>query len=161
MVNKINRDEPDSLGGLFPAAIRGLISGLITSIILALILSAVALAMDDPSSMIGLFALISLFLGAVVNGFTAAKAYPDGRLVAAILSGAIYVLFIWLISLFFRGQAGATEAVSPLGMALGYAGCIALAALGGLIARPRTKSYSDVKKSPSAQLRKKMKIPRR
>lgn len=148
----ISKDEPEGIEGLLPAALRGLLAGIILAAILALILSGVAVSMDDPSKLLEVFALASLFIGAFADGLFAAKAFPDGGLAAGVLGGALYVLLMWLVSLFLRG--GATNAASPLMMALGYAGCIAVSALGGLLGRPRTKHWGDGKMSPAAKARK-------
>ncbi|MCI8387646.1 MAG: TIGR04086 family membrane protein [Clostridiales bacterium] len=163
MANNLTRDEPDGLQSLLGAALRGLIAGIIVILILALILSAAALSMDDPASMLEIFAIAALFIGAVVCGFVSAKSYPDAAFIAGLLGGAFYVLFIWVISLFFRGDSGdvSRELVSPLWMALGYIGCIALSMLGGLLGRKRKQRIGDGNKSPAALARRQLKTARR
>lgn len=160
MANNIKKDEPDSLSGLFGAALRGLAAGLVCVIALALILSAAALALEDPMRLLEAFALAALFIGAFVDGFTAARALREGGIVVGLTGGALYVLVIWLVSLFFRGGENAA-AVSPLWLALGYLGCVAIALLGCIAGRPRAKRVREGSKSPAALARRHLKSVKR
>ncbi len=136
------------------AALRGMLIGIGTAAALALILSAVALAQEDPDSVIGMFAYASLFAGAFVCGLASMKSDCEHGMISPLVGGAGYVLVLWLISLFFRGNA--ENAVPPLGMALGYLGCLAVALAGGLIGRPRRGRIDSAKKNPTALVRKQL-----
>ena len=157
MSNNIKRDEPELAGGLFLAALKGLIVGIVITGILTLILSAVALKADDPSGLIGILAAAALCVGAIADGFAAAKACPQNAVVSGIAGGAAYVMLIWLLSLFLRGEDG-----YPLWLtAVGYAVSLAFSLLGALIGRPKRQSAGEGRNSPVAKARRQLKSQRR
>ena len=158
MSNNIKRDEPDIAGGLLWAACKGLIVGIIVVGILTLIMSAVALNADDPSGLIGILAAVTLCVGAVSDGFAASKFCPENAVVSGIAGGAAYVMLMWLISLFLRGESGNY----PLWMtAAGYAVCLLLSFVGALIGKPKKQRVGEGKNSPVALARRQLKSQRR
>lgn len=152
MAKNRSRDEQTSAGGILGAALRGLIAGIAVIIVLSLILTAAALGMDDPSRLLRVFALGTLFVGAVVCGVFAGMSCRDGAAAAGLVGGAAYVLILWLISLFFRGNQSA--AASPLWSAVGYAVCLVLSLMGGFAVRRRGYGGSISQgKNPAAAAR--------
>lgn len=151
MATNRSRDEQNQLGGMFGAALKGLFAGVVTIIALSLILTAAALGMDDPSRLLRVFALGSLFIGAAVCGIFAGMSFRDTAAAAGIVGGAAYVLLLWLISLFFRGNQSA--AASPVWSAVCYAICIVLALMCGFAVRRRGGEYGVSRKSPAFEAR--------
>ncbi len=146
-MQKKSRDEQDDLGVTLISALKGLAAGIITALALSLIFTAVSLGMDDPEKLLGVFALVTLFVGAAAGGL-AAGIFERGR-TAGILSGAGYVLVVWILSLFFRNGGG----LSPVFGAVGYVICVALSFLAGVITGRGGSSVN--RKSPTAARRKK------
>ena len=144
------RDEQDhdALGTFFGAALKGLAAALIFAATLSFIFTAVALGMDDPMKPLGIFALGTLFIGAAVGGIVSGKLYENPA--AGLFTGALYVLIVWLISLFFARDGKA----SPLLTALFYALCLFAAFLGSFLSG-RSRGRRQVKNhSPAARRRK-------
>ncbi len=154
MANTVKKDEPDSLAGLFGAVLRGVLFGIGSAIVLMLVLSAVALATKDPDSLIGWLAMAALLGGAFICGVVSVRSDSKRGLVAGIIGGAAYVLILWLISLFFRGEVA--DPMTPLGMALRYATCILAAFLGGLIGHGSAPRTREGKHSPTALARRQL-----
>ena len=138
-----NSDERGS-GGIFRVLI-GTGIGVAAALVLALIMTCAALSARDPAALLLPLSMATLIIGAVVSGAL------SGR-----LGGALYVLVFWVISLFFRGDAG--KECGVLRMLLGYSGCLLAAFLGGLaVSRgERQKGKVSVRsgaKSPAAMAR--------
>lgn len=148
------RDESVGSAAFLGAAFRGMLCGIGTAVGLALILSAAALAQEDPDSVIVIFAYASLLLGALICGLASMRSDRGHGMLTPLVGGAGYVLVLWLVSLFFR--ANAENAVPPIGMALGYLGCLAVALAGGLIVRPRRGRVNPAKGNPTALVRKQL-----
>ncbi|MBQ8509293.1 MAG: TIGR04086 family membrane protein [Clostridia bacterium] len=156
MANTSDRSSPDELGGLFAGVARGCICGLIVVIALTLILTAVSLSMEDPDRLLRAFALTALFVGAAVSGFASAKFARENGLLAGLLGGVLYVLIVWLISVFFRGSADEESVMPPLWMALGYGICLAASLFGGLLGRGRRMKVGEGRKNPAAMARRQL-----
>ena len=141
MTNTKSKDEASPIGGMLFSALKGALVGIGTSSLLALIFTAVALMTRDPDRLIGIFAYAVLFISSLAGGISSVKADSEQRLLSAFLGGTGYVLILWLLSLFFR--ADTAEPLPPILMASGYAGCIAAAFIGALIAKPRRMRIKD------------------
>ncbi len=153
---KSNTARDESRGGteFLWAALRASLIGTFAAVLLALIFSAAALAMTDPDKLVGVFGYAALFWGAALTGIVSVKLDSGRSLLAALVGGVGYVLILWLISLFFR--AAAENAVSPLIMALMYAGCIAVSMLGGLMGRGKKRKIGASKNNPTDIVRKQL-----
>lgn len=134
-----SRDE-QNIGAFISAALKGAALSVTVSLCLAVIFAAVSSALDDPMKFIEAFALFALLFGAAFGGFFAGKLSSP---TAAIISGAFYLLLIWLISLFLRGE----NAPSPIIQAVIYLLCMLLSFLSGLV----STKFADRKKSPAAR----------
>ena len=146
-----NSDERGS-GGIFRVLI-GTGIGVAAALVLALIRTCAALSARDPAALLLPLSMAALIIGAVVSG---ALSSVGGGAVSGLLGGALYVLVFWVISLFFRGDAG--KECGVLRMLLGYSGCLLAAFLGGLaVSRgERQKGKVSVRsgaKSPAAMAR--------
>ena len=124
-----SQDSQDGLGSYFAAALIGLAAALISVIVLSLVLTAVALGMDDPMKLLGVFALGTLFAGAFAGGIVSGMRYGDPSV--GLLSGAGYCLIMWLAAL-ISGNGG-----SVLMSTLVYLICVAAAFFGSLISARR------------------------
>lgn len=133
------------------SALRGMIAGIILTVLLLLLLSAIALSLEDPDTVTGAFAYAALALGSLVSGIAAGSGDSEHRIPASALGGVGYVLFLWLVSLFFRAEA--QNAVSPVYTLLCYIGCVAVSLIGGTVTRPRRVRTNGGKRSPTALLR--------
>lgn len=147
---RVKQKDEQELALLPGAALRGLIAGIIASASLWLILTAVSLSMEDPLRLLTAFSLAALFVGALTAGIAAGCRDRGNAPFAGFIAGTLYVLLLWLISLFFRGGAG-TGSASPLFTAIGYGVCIVLALAGGIVSRPKPMSRSG--KNPAASAR--------
>ena len=110
-----NSDERGS-GGIFRVLI-GTGIGVAAALVLALIMTCAALSARDPAALLLPLSMAALIIGAVVSG---ALSSVGGGAVSGLLGGALYVLVFWVISLFFRGDAG--KECGVLRMLLGYSG---------------------------------------
>lgn len=149
-----SNDESYTLGGLLLAALRGVLFGIGGAALLALIMTAAALMTKDPDKLIGILAYAALLAGALICGITALRADENHSIAASLIGGAGYVLILWLISLFFRGDT--VSPVPSVWMAVGYAVCVLTALVGGLLARPRRMRVGEGKNSPAAQIRRQL-----
>lgn len=153
MSNNIKRDEPELAGGLFLSALKGLVVGIVIVALLALILSAIALRAENPSGLVSIFAIITLCVGAVSVGFAAARWCPANAVLSGIVGGAAYIVLIWLISLFLRGEEGGY----PLWFtAAGYAGSLLCSLVGAQVAKPKRQSAGEGRNSPAAKARRQL-----
>ena len=153
MSNNIKRDEPELAGGLFLSALKGLVVGIVIVALLALILSAIALRADNPSGLVSIFAIITLCVGAVSVGFAAARWCPANALLSGIVGGAAYIMLIWLLSLFLRGEEGGY----PLWFtAAGYVGSLVCSLVGAQVAKPKRQSAGEGRNSPAAKARRQL-----
>ena len=153
MTTPKTRDDSAPLGGMFFAPLKGMLFGIGVTSLLSLVFTLIALMGKDPDSLIGFFAYAALFAGSLICGILAVKSDPDQRLFSGLLGGIGYVLVIWLLSLFFRGDT--PEALPPLWMAVGYLGCILTALIGALIARPKRAHIKDGSNT-AAQMRRRL-----
>lgn len=87
-----------SKSGILISAIRAQIVVLITAAILLTVFCAVAYSTDDPDSLIIPLSLCALYLSAISGGIAAVRFSGDG-IVSGLLSGAISMAAVFLISL--------------------------------------------------------------
>lgn len=87
-----------SKSGLFVSAIRAQIVVLITAAILLTAFCAVAYSTDDPDSIIIPLSLCALYLSAISGGIAAVRFSGDG-IISGLLSGAVSLAVIFLLSL--------------------------------------------------------------
>lgn len=146
--------EPDEHGsGGIVRVLTGTGIGVVSALVLALIMTCAALSARDPSALLVPLSMAALIVGAVVAGILSSV---GGGALSGLLGGALYVLVFWVISLFFRGDAG--EECGILRMLLGYSGCLLSAFLGGLVVSRREKQKGKISvrsgaKSPAAMAR--------
>ena len=154
LINTKPKDESAGVKELLFASLRGTLIGIAATVLSSLIMTAVALMTKDPESVIGIFALVSLVIGSLLGGIIANKTDTEQRMGASLVSGGVYVIILWLLSLFFR--ADTPEPTSPLITVVGYIGCIAVSLIGGIIARPKQARIKEGKSNAAARLRRQL-----
>ena len=157
LINTKPHGDSQSPGGMILTSLRGTLVGIGTAALLALILTAVSLFMRDPDKLLDIFAYASLVIGAFTCGIASASSGGENKLLSALVSGIVYSVLLWLISLFFR--ASTEEPLSAMWTLLGYIGCVLSALLGGFIVAPkkaRIKDSGDVTAEIRHRLKKRM-----
>lgn len=96
-----------SIKKIVKSSFFGIIIGLAVGFALMLLFNIIAFGRENPSAFVAPFALASLFSSAFVCGFCSAKNNGREYILCGIISGTIYVLIIFLISLFIH-RAGDT-----------------------------------------------------
>ena len=146
---KTERESGQLLSLLWVSA-KGLLFGIVTIILLALIISAVLVGMTDPMSVVGYFAFAILFIGAFVSTLISALSYREHTVSAALISGTMYGLVIFILSLFLKNENSVSASADML---VGYGGCAVIALLSGLITKNRERREQIGRKSPAALMR--------
>lgn len=151
MVNTGKKDEPAEAAGMVRAVLKGILTGIGITAVLTLLLSAVITPAKDPDRLIGWMAVGALLSGAFACGLAGTRADRGHSPLTGLVSGLLYVLLLWLLSLPFREEAGAV-----LTTILRYAGCAAAALAGGFAGRGARRSVGGGKNSPTAAIRRQL-----
>ncbi len=157
MANTKKKDESAVVAELPRAALKGVLLGIALAALLMLVISALLLTATDPEPLIGWLSAATLLIGAFACGISSVRADSSRSALTGFVSGALYVLVMWLISLFFRGNE--SEPISSLGLAIGYAACVAASFVGGLLARGSNSKRMrprEGKHSPTALARRQL-----
>lgn len=140
------------LGSVLVSGALGMAGGILISLLLSLILCGVALTFGDPRSAIDTFAYAVLALGSVCAGVAAMRTDENRSYVSSLIAGVMYVLILFIISLFMRGDG----AYSPLLRTVFFALMIGMSMLGGAIGKGKRVRVGGSKNSPSAQMRRRL-----
>jgi len=105
-----------------------------SSLILLLLFCAAALSMDDPDSVTKPLSLCSLYIGAVVGGFSAVKLSDDG-IMSGLISGAMSAVLLFSLSVLPFPNSGVTVANSVIFTLL----VVPASVLGAFIGKKRSK----------------------
>lgn len=123
---------------LLPAAIGAAVS-LALSFLLILLGGAILTSADDPDVFISVVSGFILLAAGAVGGVTGAK-YKGGGFVSGVISGALFALILFVISLFFQGESEGISLYSFLMRIL----TLGAAALGAYISAG--KRYAGIKR---------------
>lgn len=141
-----------ALGSVLISGVLGMAGGILISLLLSLVFCGVALTFGDPRSVIDIFAYAVLALGSVGAGVIAMRRDENRSYVSSFIAGVMYVLIIFIISLFMRGDG----VYSPLLRVVIFALMIGMSMLGGAMAKGRRDRVSGGKNSPSAVMRRRL-----
>lgn len=153
MVKRDYRDESCGIGELLLASLKGTLLGIAVLIGLSLIMTAVSLGLGDPMSALNVLAYAALGIGAFACGMASFKWDSQQSLLTSVIGGAMYVLILWLISLFIPRTG---ESMPAVWTAVAYAACVIVSLIGGLMAKPRRERFGEGRKSPAAVMRKQL-----
>lgn len=153
MATKNCRDESFTIGTLLFASLKGALLGIAVLLGMSIIMTAVSLGFADPMSAVNVLSYMALGIGALVCGIAALKWDAEQSLLASVIGGAMYVLILWIVSLFVpRGEVS----MPAVWTAVAYAACVIVSLVGGLVARPRRERFGEGRKSPTAVMRKQL-----
>ena len=94
--------EGESVRPVFLNAIKGCAVGIGSAVLLLLAASAFAMSTPDPASLAGALSYAVLLIGALVCGIATAKINAGDGMLCGIMSGSLYLVFIFLVSLFLH-----------------------------------------------------------
>ncbi len=118
------------------SALYALCITLICAIIFLVVLSIIAYSNPDPDTLVAPFSYSALFASALIGGIAAARINRRAGLICGTLSGLLFLIVIFIASLF----AGGGETNVSFGIALAfYAGVVLTAAAGGMLGSKRAK----------------------
>lgn len=141
-----------SLGSALISGALGMAGGILASLLLSLVFCGVALTFGDPRGAVDTFAYAVLALGSVACGVVAMRTDENRSYVSSLVAGVMYVLVLFIISLFMRG----TGTFSPLLRTVIFALMIGMSMLGGAIGKSRRARVVGGKNSPGAQMRRRL-----
>lgn len=122
-------------------------------LVLAALFSGISLAFGDPDGVAAILAYVTLALSALLCGVFGMISDKERRIVVPLISGALYVLVLIILSLFVHTD----EAGMPILLrALVYAACVILSFLGGILAGRRRNASGRSTKNPAALMRKRI-----
>ncbi len=134
------------------SALKGMVVGVLVTLVLSLIFTAIALAFDDPKSVVDLLSYATLAISALFVGIIAVKSDGEHRVTASLIGGIMYVILLFIISLFMSGEGVPSPILRVLVWALSIGVCI----LGGAIGKGRRTRVGDGKNSPTELARRKL-----
>lgn len=132
-------DGQSELPEIIKAAFKGVAFSIGAVILFAAIFTLTAYVMEDPMKFIGVFSLFTLFVGAFVGGMFSGKV---GGVYAATLFVALYLVLLWVISLFFKG-----DGVTPMFRIVVYLICLIISLMSAVL----TSKRKSKRISPSAR----------
>ncbi len=106
----------------------GILSVAVT-ILLMLVFSLISYKLDNPGAYVKPFAYAALAISALMTGFISSRMQGRSHLISGLVGGFITVIFMFLLSLFFRGGEG-VSALASLGI---YALYILISGIGGIL----------------------------
>ncbi len=134
------------------SALKGMVVGVLVTLVLSLIFTAIALAFDDPKSVVDLLSYAALAISALFVGIIAVKSDGEHRVTASLIGGIMYVILLFIISLFMSGEG----VPSPILRAVAWALSIGVCMLGGLMGKGRRVRVGEGKNSPTELARRKL-----
>ncbi len=143
-----------ALGSVLISGMLGMVGGILISLLLSLVFCGMALAFDDPRGAIEVFAYAVLALGSVCAGLVAMRTDEGRSYVSSLIAGVMYVLVLFVISLFMRGDG----TYSPLLRTVVFALMVGMSMLGGAIGKGRRERARGGKNSPGAQMRRRLTV---
>lgn len=94
--------ERDGTRPVFVNSLKGLAAGIVSAILILLVMCAVAMKTPDPAALARPLSFASLLFSALIAGFVSAKLSSGGAL-CGVICGAMYLAFVFAVSLFVRG----------------------------------------------------------
>lgn len=114
---------------------RALLAGILSAVVLLFLFSAITMAQKDPARLARPLSLITLYFSAALCGFFAGRA-AENKLLAGIISGALYLVLITAVSLFLPHSESAPALSVNIAA---HAGVVCAAVLGAWITQKRKK----------------------
>ncbi len=134
---RTSASENDSLKPIVQNSLKGLAAGLASALPLLLIMSAVAYRTPDPASLVSLLSYVALLFGAFAAGFASAKINQNNGMLCGIITGAVYLIFVFLVSLFLHNSSNTDTSFI---LSLGLRSIVILASvLGGCLGEKKEK----------------------
>ncbi len=152
MTHSNAKDESSALIGILIPALKGTAFAVGTMLLLAALFSGVSLAFGDPDKVLTLFAYAAFALSSLFCGMFSMVSDEQRRIIVPIISSALYVLVLVVLSLFVKAE----ESVPILWRVIAYAVCVLLSVFGGFIVSGRRKSKGKNTKNPAALMRKRV-----
>ncbi len=147
------KDESSALVGILLPALKGTVGAVAVMLALAALFSGISLTFGDPDKAVRLFAYAALAVSALLCGAFGMISDGQRRIVVPIISGALYVLVLVILSLFVQTEGGSAP---MLWRVLAYVLCVLLSAFGGFIVSGRKKRSQGNTKNPAALMRKRV-----
>ena len=94
--------DGDSVRPVFLNALKGCTIGICSAIPLLLAACALAMSTADPAALTGPLSYAVLLVGAFIGGIASTKINGSDGMLCGIMSGALYLLFVFLVSLFLH-----------------------------------------------------------
>lgn len=109
------------------SAIKGFGIAVLASVLMLALLNLAALGSRDPMKFLGVFAVVTMYTGALTGGFASVK-FNHGKngLICGLLAGAIYALVVFGTAVFVSEKGLIYQLVMALSLA-------AASALGGIL----------------------------
>ncbi len=117
--------------GIFRSTLRGYLFSLAIGAVMTLVLSVAVYSLADPGRYITPVSFCILYISSLFGGFLSVKFNRGSALLCGLLSAAMWLVTMLLLSLFF---SGAYSADRSLGLSVGLRGVLALlSVLGAMI----------------------------
>ncbi len=94
--------DSDSVKPVFLCTLKGFAVGIASALPLLLAACAIAMNTADPASFAGPLSYLVLLAGALIGGFASAKLNGGDGMLCGIMCGALYLAFVFLVSLFLH-----------------------------------------------------------
>ena len=132
-IEKRKRRDGAETGAIsvFKNSFVGVVFAILMMLALALIFTAIAYTREDPDSLVGFFAVASTCVSSIFAGLISAKRTEKNALASGALSGVIFVLFLWILSLCFN-DAHSSDYTNGARLLI-RGGVVILSVLGALI----------------------------
>ena len=91
---------------IFLSSLRASLIAFAISVLLALIMSAVTVKTADPTALLTLLSIASLYLSSFAGGFFSIRDKSDPTLLCGAFSGALFMLFYKFTALFLPSELG-------------------------------------------------------
>ena len=134
------------------SGLKGMAVGILLTLVLSLIFSIVALGFGDPRKVSDLLSYITLAMSALGVGITAVRSDSEHRLTSALLGGIMYVLLLFVISMFMSKEG----APSPMLRTVVWALYIGVCILGAWVSKGNRTRGRMPKNSPAALARRRL-----
>lgn len=139
------------LGSMLMSGLKGMIFGVLLALVLSLVFTAISLAFGDPRAAADLLSYVVLGASSLCVGIVAVRSDSEHRLTSALIGGIMYVLLLFVISLFMSA-----DGTSPILRTIVWMLSIGICLLGGVIGRGRRVRVGEGKNSPTALARRRL-----
>ncbi len=125
------------------SSLKALAVAVCIALVLMLIFTFISMTKQDPEKYLEGFVYFCLYIPALFCGYCAAKEHKMKYIPTALLSGAMFALFIFIISLFYGGGTEPTGLRWLLYLLIPFCSLV-----GGVLASPKQKTLRRRKKTP-------------